>query len=101
MAEDRLVAVYDAYTEVEAVLYRSMLEEAGIDVVELPLEVEWFEGVRQRNLHSRLLVSAEDAERARELIVAFHEEAQTGELSTELPPEGADTAPPPDDFPPE
>ncbi len=41
---------------------------------------DWFEGVRQDDLHSQLLVRAPDAERARELVVAFHEEAQRGEL---------------------
>lgn len=92
MMEDQLVVVYDAYTAVEALLYREMLEEAGIDVVERPLEAEWFEGVRQRNLHSQLLVSAEDEARARELIEAFHEEAQTGELSAEIPAEDSDPA---------
>ena len=83
MDHDALVPVYDAETEVEAVLYRTMLEEAGIDVVERPYETVWLESVKQRALHSQLLVRAEDAERARALVAAFEEEAARGELNLE------------------
>lgn len=83
MANTDLVVVYDAEEEVHAVLYRSLLEEAGIDVVERPLEAEWLEGVRLRALHSQLLVRAEDAERARALVDAFQQDAEDGDLSTE------------------
>lgn len=81
---DALVAVYDAATEVESVLYRTMLEEAGIDVVERQLEAYWLESVKQRALHSQLLVRLADAERARELVEAFRAKAEAGEL---LPPD--------------
>lgn len=81
---DELQPVFDAADEVEAVLYRSLLEEAGIDVVERPFEAEWFEGVRQQGLHSELLVRKEDAQRATELVAAFHQEAEEGELADDL-----------------
>ncbi len=77
------VPVFDAMDAVEALLYRSLLEEAGIDVEEKLFEPDWFEGVRQDYLHSQLLVHAADVAQARELIAAFHEEAQRGELLTE------------------
>ena len=81
MSEDELVPVFNTLDGVEAVLFRSLLEEAGIDVEERPYETDWFEGVRQHGgLHSQLLVRATDAERARALIAAFREEAEQGEL---------------------
>ncbi len=83
MDENALVAVFDAADAVEALLYRSLLEEAGIDVEERVFEPDWFEGVRQDDLHSQLLVRAADAERARALVKAFHDEAQQGELLTD------------------
>ena len=54
MDKDALVAVFAATDAVEALLYRSLLEEAGIDVEERVFEADWFEGVRQDNLHSQL-----------------------------------------------
>jgi len=80
MDEKELVAVFDATDAVDALLYRSLLEEAGIDVEERFFEPDWFEGVRQDNLHSQLLVRASDAERAREFVTSFHDEAESGEL---------------------
>jgi hypothetical protein len=94
MADEELVPVYDAPTEVDALLNRTLLQEAGIDVVERILESDWFEGVQQKALHSQLLVRAEDADRARELLTAFAEEAQSGELASEIPDDDT-TAPPP------
>ncbi len=79
--DDALVVVFDAETEIQAVLYRTMLEEAGIDVVERPWEAYWLEAVRQHDLHSQLLVREADARRARELVEAFRAEANAGKLS--------------------
>jgi len=90
MSEENLVVVYGAETAVESMLYRTMLEEAGIDVEEQLLEVEGIGGVTQDWLHSRLLVRPEDEARARELIEEFHEEAQAGELAEETPDGGAE-----------
>lgn len=87
MEDEDLVPVYDADDEVEALLYRSMLEEAGISVIERPLEEPWLEGVMQRSLHSQLLVRDEDAERAFALVDAFRHEADDGVLSQEIPTE--------------
>jgi hypothetical protein len=83
MRADDLVPVYDAGDEIQALLYRTMLEEAGIDVFERPYEAEWLEGVQQRGLHSELQVRAEDAETARALVASFTQEAETGELEAE------------------
>lgn len=85
MSDDELVPVYNAETEVEALLYRTMLEEAGIDVVERPLEEGWLEGIKQQALHSQLLVRESDAARAGTLVAAFHREADSGELSADIP----------------
>ncbi len=92
MESDALVVVFDAGTEVDALLFRSMLEEAGIDVVERPLEVEWLEGVRPRGLHSQLMVEEQFVDVARVLIDAFQQEADSGELTEGIPPEESGTA---------
>lgn len=88
MDTNELIAVYDAADEVTALLHRTLLEEAGIDVVERPWETEWFESVRQRGLHSQLLVRVTDAERARQLLAAFDRQADAGQLEA-TPPEQA------------
>jgi len=85
MAEERLIDVFEAGDAVEAMLYRTMLEEAGITVIEQPMEIIGYGGIMPEQCYSRLLVSAEDEQRARELIEAFHEEAQSGELIDEFP----------------
>lgn len=85
MRDDELVPVLNAETEIEAFLYRTMLEEAGIDVIERPFEEEWFEGVKQQQLHSQLLVRDDDAERAGLLISAFRRQAESGELGETIP----------------
>lgn len=81
MHEDELVPVFNATSEVEALLYRTMLEEAGIDVIERPFEADWFESIKLDGLHSQLLVRAEDAEEAGQLAADFTREAETGVLS--------------------
>ncbi|HEY3378689.1 MAG TPA: hypothetical protein VGL77_14475 [Armatimonadota bacterium] len=80
MAED-LVPVFNATDEVQSLLYCTMLQEAGIDVIERPLEESWLEGVMQQGLHSQLLVRAEDAERAHALVESFRAEADQGLLN--------------------
>ncbi|OPZ85517.1 MAG: hypothetical protein BWY76_01381 [bacterium ADurb.Bin429] len=83
MGTDELVPVFDAPDEIQALLYKTMLEEAGIGVVERALEPEWLEGVMQRGLHSQLLVQTADAETARTLVESFTAEANAGELDAE------------------
>ena len=85
MTEEELIPVFDAVDALEALLYRSLLEEAGIDVEERPFESDTFESVRQFGLHSQLLVNAHDAAAALELIKAFREEADHGELRADEP----------------
>ena len=86
MRADDLVPVYSATDEVQALLYRTMLEEAGIDVIELPYEEAWLGSVKTDGLHSQLMVRAEDAEDARALVQAFTAEAAAGELNPQEPP---------------
>lgn len=81
MVDQELVPVFDAMDEIEAFTYRSMLEEADIEVLERPYEDAWLEGVRQRGLHSQLLVLQPDAERAQALVEAFRAEIASGELT--------------------
>ena len=80
MADEEPVVVYEAEDEVQAILHRELLEEAGISVFEDPLEQDEFLGVKL--MYSQLLVPKEDAGRARELIDAFDAEANAGELET-------------------
>ena len=84
MSDDELVIVYNAEDEIGALLYRTMLEEAGIDVIERPMEEPWLEGIMQQGLHSQLLVRERDAERAQSLVEAFTREADSGELSADI-----------------
>ncbi|MEI7834172.1 MAG: hypothetical protein WCJ56_13365 [bacterium] len=78
--DDAMVVVFDAESEVQALLFSGMLAEAGIDVYERLLEDDTFEGVRQDSLHSQLMVRPEDEARATDLIVSFTEESASGEL---------------------
>ena len=87
MAEEQFVVVMDTEDEVQALLYRRMLEEAGIAVFEIPLETDLLEGVREQGLHSQLMVSAKDAPEAERLIASFEQEADSGELSATIPDE--------------
>jgi hypothetical protein len=91
MRNESLVTVFNAIDEVQALLYRTVLEEAGIDVVERQLETPWFETVKQQALHSQLQVRREDEARALELIAAFHEEAERGKLTVDNPQDLPDT----------
>lgn len=80
MTSDKLVPVFSALNEIQAVLYRSMLEEAGIDVFEEMMEDDVFVGVKLRGMHSRLMVREEDAQRATDLVIAYSQEVDRGEL---------------------
>jgi hypothetical protein len=92
MRDEELVPVYNAMSEVDALLYRTMLEEAGIDVVERPFEADWLEGVRQDGLHSQLLVAASNVADARTLVEDFTREAENGELAAEAEAEATPAA---------
>jgi hypothetical protein len=85
MDENELTVVFNAADEVEALLYRNMLEEAGIQVMERLMETEWLEGVKQSGLHSQLLVREHDVALATHLVEAFQHEADDGELAAEIP----------------
>lgn len=89
MEIDDLVPVFNATDESAALLYRTMLDEAGIDVIERPMEAEWLEGVMLRGLHSQLLVQEKDAEQAKMLVESFEQEAADGTLQRDLPKDAA------------
>ncbi|MHB0937360.1 MAG: putative signal transducing protein [Armatimonadota bacterium] len=86
MADD-LVVVYVSDDEIEGQLYKGMLEEA-----EIPVIIKSTPGMMgQRTIFAgpspskvALLVPAEEAERARELVASFREEAESGRLMQNL-----------------
>ena len=90
MDEAELVVVFEAEDEIQALLNRTMLEEADVQVMERLMEAEWFEGVKQRGLHSQLLVREQDAEMARQLLAALRQDSDSGELADDLPPDEPD-----------
>ena len=92
MDDNELIAVFNAVDEIQALLYRSMLEEAGIDVIERPWETGLFEGVEQRGLHSQLLVREEDVDKASTLVTAFRHDAEEGELALDGPEDTSETS---------
>jgi len=91
MSEEEFTVVFNATDELQALLYRSMLEEAGITVMERPLETDWLEGVKQSGLHSQLLVQEHDLELAAGLVTAFQHEADNGELAADIPEQSSET----------
>ena len=84
MDDQEMVVIFDAEDEIQALLNRTLLEEAGIPVFERLMEAETLEGVKQQGLHSKLLVRLEDVKKALPLIWAFHEESDSGELADDL-----------------
>jgi len=84
---DDMVVVYTSDDEIEGELYKDMLEEADIPVIlnsttGLMGQRTIFAGANPSKV--ALLVPAEDAERARELVLSFHEEAESGRLAEDL-----------------
>lgn len=84
MDDQEMVVVFDAEDEIQALLNRALLEEAGIPVFERMMETDVLEGIKQQGLHSKLLVRLEDVQKALPLIVAFREESESGELTEEM-----------------
>lgn len=84
MTDQEMVVIFDAEDEIQALLNRTLLEEAGIPVFERMMEAETLEGVKQQGLHSKLLVRIEDVKKALPLIWAFREEGDSGELTKEM-----------------
>jgi hypothetical protein len=87
MGEAREVVVFQAYTDVEALLYESMLREAGISVMRRSSADLFIIGIvtPPDKPKYELLVLEQDAERARQYVIAFHEAAENGAL--QLPTE--------------
>lgn len=86
MTEDQ-VCVYETNDEIEAEIYKSMLEEAGIAVNLQALPDMWGQRtVWAGPTRSRfcLLVSPQDAGEAARLVESFHEQAASGALAEEL-----------------
>jgi hypothetical protein len=74
---DDAVVVYEAEDTMQALLYRTMLEEAGIDVRERPFdEQDWLGHATQQAPYSQLLVRDDDAARACRLVEAFRREGE-------------------------
>ena len=75
-----LVTVYETDNEVESTIYRSLLEEADIPVLERSLRdpMLWYTMTGMNLPNYQLLVRPEDADRARELIEAYGAEVEKG-----------------------
>ena len=83
---DELVTIYTSDNEIEAQLYQALLEEAGIPAMLQTLPDVWGqrgEIVGQPRARFRLLVHAENAGQAGELVEAFRAQAEAGELEQE------------------
>lgn len=85
MSDD--VVVYASDDEIEGELYKAMLEEASIPVI-----LKSTPGLMGRRtvfagphaMRVVLLVPAEEAEHAKELVASFREEAESGRLAADL-----------------
>ncbi|MHB9133213.1 MAG: putative signal transducing protein [Armatimonadota bacterium] len=91
MADEQFTVVFEAQDQVEAQIVRSILEEAGIPVLERPLgsaalSVYIGEGA---SAQSQLSVPGVDTERARALIEEYRREAVTVEMPAEEEAEAA------------
>ena len=82
MTDNKLQVVFEVKDNVESFLYRTMLQEAGIDVFERPLMDPMILGAAcsPRGVQLvQLLVKSADAMRAAALIADFESKADTGE----------------------
>jgi hypothetical protein len=86
-ATDELVTIFTSMDQTEALLYRAMLEEAGIAVLGSGGLEAWVAGLpaNLRRRPVRLQVRRGDAARALELVEAYRQSVQAGRL--ELPEE--------------
>lgn len=80
MDQHALVTVFETDSMVESTVYRSLLEEAGIPVLERSLRdpMLWYAMTGMNLPNYQLLVRPEDAERAAELIEAYGAEVEKG-----------------------
>lgn len=93
-SDEALVPVFHTNNELDAQLYRAMLEGEGIHVLTETRPI--FPGYHARpelNLHFRLLVYAHDAPRAAELIEDYRQQVESGALA--LPDDEASCMPDP------
>lgn len=79
---DELVTVWTTESDTEAVLYRALLEEAGIAVMDIAARNAWIihMHIEAATPKHRLQVLAGDALRARQLIEAYRQSTQAGEF---------------------
>ncbi|HEY3379202.1 MAG TPA: hypothetical protein VGL77_17110 [Armatimonadota bacterium] len=85
VADNDPILVFSSEDGIEAMLYRTMLQEAGLDVVTdlgatEPPEL-FTMGARPVRPCTRLYVRAEDAERAQELLDTYRQEVESGALA--------------------
>ena len=85
--DDELVPVFNARNSVDAMLYRVLLEEAGIRVLSRPLgHYSVVSGAR----HIQLCINASDAPLARELLQAYQQQVASGAFNLDVEDEAED-----------
>ena len=82
MSEDDLVVVFETTDDLECVMYRSMLQEARVSVMERD---PWTSRLNMGTMIVpwQLLVYRRDAEQALSLIEAYRQAVKSGELRIE------------------
>ncbi|MHB0939836.1 MAG: putative signal transducing protein [Armatimonadota bacterium] len=91
MTDESFEVVYQASTELDANIGKSLLEEAGIQVVVLTVGEVWkrlYFGMMEKPF-AQLLVPAEDADRAKALLADYQRQVEAGafQLQDEEEPE--------------
>lgn len=82
MTEDAYISVFIASNELQAVMHRQLLEEAGMSVIEQRVDCGYPVGmVPVHGMYSRLLVREEDGPHAVQLIAAYADEVERGNLT--------------------
>lgn len=91
MTDDSFEVVYQASTELDANICKTILEDAGITVVILPVGEAWKQLYlgETASAFGQLLVPAEDADRAKALLADYIQQVESGafELPDEEEPE--------------
>lgn len=90
MTDDSYVVVFEAQTELDAAICRSLLEEAGIPVVVRPAGEAWLRVSFGQNATpaAQLLVPAERSAEAQDLLAAYRKQVEEGAFELKDDEEG-------------
>jgi len=85
MTDDSFEVVYQASTELDANICKTILEEAGITVVILPVDEAWKQLYlgEMGSAFGQLLVPAEDVDRAKALLAEYIQQLESGAFALE------------------